>query len=1208
MTAEQIKSNIKESLLAFAKGNLTEKSIELFENLGYVTERRAPLHKPSFAEFKDTYFGDKKFDEAKAKTKDWKYVDLLFQLSKEEVQKQASLFDIKQVDRTVIETYLFFAIELSHDEYSRTELSVITREVNRLFPMPAMILFKHGKTVTLSAINRRLHKRDESKDVLEKVTLIKDIVIENPHRAHIEILFDISFDELRSKHHFTNFVELHNAWQKTLDTKELNKTFYNDLFKWYLWAKDHAAFPNDNNEDADKFLSESLIRFISRLLFVWFMKEKKLITNDIFDKQQLAGILKNFNTTSQSNVYYKAILQNLFFATLNVPIDDRKWIDGKKRNKAQLGDPLIYRYESEFVKSDDVIENIFMKIPFLNGGLFDCLDDRENNIFVDGYTKNEKKQTQMPNMLFFGQRSNVDLSHHFADDAKEKNKWKTQTVTGIIDLLHNYKFTIEENTPLEVDVALDPELLGKVFENLLASFNPETKTTARKQTGSFYTPREIVNYMVDESLKQYLITHLRQNQTDVENLFLSNVSQCNEGFKKAAVQKLFDCKILDPACGSGAFPMGILHKMVELMTLLDPQNQYLKEIEGHKLDFLIQNAKQLSETNFRNQTVDVLQKQKEILFGAEYDYVRKLYIIENCIYGVDIQPIAIQISKLRFFISLLVEQNKDDKQDNYGIQPLPNMDFKLVAANTLISTPQEDKGIGLFDGHNEFFDLFDQLAHDYFTLYTPEAKKQKKAEITQLINNKVADKVAQINRNKEVAQKADKLEQSVKLWQSYPNLFKEKAVEFFDIPYFFPKVKNGFDVVIGNPPYILIANLRPNDTHEYSKQNFETFSKGSDLYCLFYERGLKLSSANGILTFISSNRFCFTNYGDGLRKYLSNRNILLLINFNEINVFESANVGSIIAIIKNAVPDDKPILIFDAKDEDAISRIKFEKKYSSKVFYQKEQWSFDENIKQKLKQKIEKKGVPFIKWDAITTNRGITTGANNIFIIDERKRSELINEDSKSDEILLPILKGANIKRYFISKPTQYLIYTYTDIKIQDFPAVFNYLKNHKEDLEEVYEAKHGQKKWYELRKCSYYDKFAKKKLVWTRLSNQNTFSISTNSEFTVDSSSFAVGENLEYLASILNSKVVLFYFKLGSVIWGKDGIKWFGKYFDNIPIPKIRKDEQKPFEILVDQILSAKAENPKADTSQLEKQIDEMVYKLYELTDEEIKIIENKK
>lgn len=673
--------------------------------------------------------------------------------------------------------------------------------------------------------------------------------------------------------------------------------------------------------------------------------------------------------------------------------------------------------------------------------------------------------------------------------------------------------------------------------------------------------------------------------------------------KQILIKAINDCRILDPACGSGAFPMGMLQRMIHILKKLDPENKVW-------LDMVV--------ANFPEYMQHEMRKKLEV---ENWDYVRKIGIIQECIYGVDIQPIATQISKLRFFISLLVDQKEKPNKPNRGFDPLPNLDFKLVTANTLIAPPETDEvTTGLFAGTEDaFYKEFEKLTARYFSTYKHDEKKKVREEIEKLTSNKCSEKIKQIENltkaHDEKTRKAlqerykDRIankENEIALWESYKNFFKQEAVRFFDVKYFFPNVKDGFDIVIGNPPYISIANLPTKVSNELSKQqNYDTFSRGADLYCLFYERGMKLLMSKGILAYISSNRFCFTNYGDGLREYLSQRNILELINFNEINVFESANVGSVVVVIQNAKPDNNPILIFEAKGEDAAAKIQVEKKYSSKEYYQKEQWSFDENHIQKLKKTIESKGVPFIQWKGITINRGITTGANNVFIIDEKQRRELIKEDASSTEILLPVLRGANIKRFFITKPNQYLVYTYSGIKIQNYPAVYSYLKKHRAELEEVYEAKHGQKKWFELRTCSYYDKFAMKKLVWTRLANQNAFSISLNGEFTVDSSSFAVGENLEYLSSILNSKVVFFYFKLGSVIWGKDGIKWFGKYFDNIPIPEISKEEQKPFVILVDKILSAKEKNPEADTSQLEKQLDEMVYKLYELTEEEIKIIE---
>jgi len=289
MTEEQIKTKIKLSIKAFSSGSLSKNALNLFNVLGYITERQAPLENPTFGGFCDAYISDKKFDIKRAKVDEWKYVDLLFQLSKEEVLKQTSLFDTKKVDNTIIETYLFFCIELEKNHYSRTELSIITREVNRLFPMPVMILFKHNNTITLSVINRRLHKRDETKDVLEKVTLIKDISIEDAHRAHLEILYDLSFEKLQHETEFKNFVELHNGWHKTLNIKLLNDRFYKDIASWFYWACKNVEFPDDDPyyRERDIRNSENVIRLLTRIIFCWFMKEKGLIKPDLFSERSM---------------------------------------------------------------------------------------------------------------------------------------------------------------------------------------------------------------------------------------------------------------------------------------------------------------------------------------------------------------------------------------------------------------------------------------------------------------------------------------------------------------------------------------------------------------------------------------------------------------------------------------------------------------------------------------------------------------------------------------------------------------------------------------------------------------------------------------------------------------------------------------------------------------------------------------------------------
>ncbi|MDP3442110.1 MAG: hypothetical protein Q8T08_04550, partial [Ignavibacteria bacterium] len=293
MTTIEVKTNIQKALNAFSKGNLTSNSLGLFTKLGYNTERQSSLDTRTYKEFEENYVNDNpKFKSDKAKITEWKYVDLLFQISRSEITLQKSLFDTGRVDNKIIESYLFIAIELSGKNYSRTDLSSVTREVNKLFPMPVMILFKYDDLLTLSIINRRLHKRDDSKDVLEKVTLIKDINIEETNRAHIEILFDLSFEELSKRHNFKNFVELDSAWQSTLDTKELNNKFFEKISNWFYWAATKVKFKDKNfHSEVTEDNANYLIKIISRLIFIYFLKERKLIPEDLFYKDKVFLLL-----------------------------------------------------------------------------------------------------------------------------------------------------------------------------------------------------------------------------------------------------------------------------------------------------------------------------------------------------------------------------------------------------------------------------------------------------------------------------------------------------------------------------------------------------------------------------------------------------------------------------------------------------------------------------------------------------------------------------------------------------------------------------------------------------------------------------------------------------------------------------------------------------------------------------------------------------
>jgi adenine-specific DNA-methyltransferase len=324
------------------------------------------------------------------------------------------------------------------------------------------------------------------------------------------------------------------------------------------------------------------------------------------------------------------------------------------------------RYEYYFSNPQMFVDLANSTVPFLNGGLFDCLDDKDNGMYYDGFSDRESIRNSLilPDYLFFGEEvgKNIDLSEWYCD----KNKKKV-SARGIIDILKRYNFTVEENTPFDQEVSLDPELLGKVFENLLASFNPETQTTARKQTGSFYTPREIVQYMVDESL----IAHLKRTVGDeLEPQFRQLLQYSDEEVdlteeqRKFIMQSLYNCKILDPACGSGAFPMGMLQQMVHILGRIDPDNEQWKEMMMDQAIDETSDAYRNASKEERSELIADIERSFDENVNRP-DYARKLYLIENCIYGVDIQPIAIQISKLRFFISLVVDQNTNtDPTDN----------------------------------------------------------------------------------------------------------------------------------------------------------------------------------------------------------------------------------------------------------------------------------------------------------------------------------------------------------------------------------------------------------------------------------------------------------------------------------------------------------------------------------------------------------------
>ena len=839
---------------------------------------------------------------------------------------------------------LVLAVELNTQKVTRTELSTLTRLINRYAKgMPVAVLFRYGNHIALANAERTEYKQAfREGEKIGKVSILKDIDTLNPHRGHLDIL-----ETLKIPAKIKTFKDLYKHWQEVFNVSTLNKKFYNELFTWYQWTISEevgVTYPNDTQTDQDDRvqLEEQIIRLITRVLFVWFIKQKQLVPNELFEEDSLNQLLKDFNPTSLSEgTYYNAILQNLFFATLNKKVTERAFAKAKNTRDVKT----LYRYEEMFNCSEEEVINLFAPIPFLNGGLFECLDKDKGNdgvrYHLDGFSRNDRRSP---------------ANEHYTHRAFVPNAVFFDKEKGLFPLLNRYHFTIEENTPNEIQVALDPELLGNVFENLLGAFNPETKESARKQSGSFYTPKEVVHYMVDESLKAYLKNHLPQlTYENLEELFEENgqlTTLWSTPLRAEVAQCLRKVKILDPACGSGAFPMGILSRMVQLLEKLN--------------------------TNEETSLYDL-----------------KLHLIENCIYGVDIQNIASQISKLRFFISLIVEQKESntDAENNYGVHTLPNLETKFITANTLISIREKKASYGsLFDiAISEIREALIEIRKAHFYAKNPYQKKQLR-EKDEALREVLAQKLEEFGQAS-----SDNAKEFVH-WNPYD---QNASASFFDSEWMFG-ISDGFDIIIGNPPYVQLQNNGGKLAKLYEGQGFKTFARTGDIYCLFYEKAYQLLKQGGICNFITSNKWMRAGYGQATRKFfLEHTNPLILIDFAGIKVFETATVDvNILLYVK-----EKPSFNTwgcTIKDNELKKLSLYVRQHGGKTsFSSDESWVILSEIEQRIKAKIEAIGTPLKEWN-ISINYGIKTGFNDAFIINGEKRAELIAQDPKSAEIIRP--------------------------------------------------------------------------------------------------------------------------------------------------------------------------------------------------------------
>lgn len=911
----------------------------------------------------------------------------------------------------------------------------------------------------------------------------------------------------------------------------------------------------------------------------------EIVTKEFFNNYKklytkLLDYLKNdkaFNVFSarhglELEIFGKKLLGQIVFIYF---LQKKGWLGAKKGDNISNGDKAFLRSLFEKCKQDgsnffnDCLEHLFYsclnklperagsfyrekfdcQIPFLNGGLFEPINDYKwQNEFIN-----------IPNEIF---------SNNGGD--------------GILDVFDLYNFTIDENTPDDQEISVDPEMLGKVFENLLES-------NTRKGQGAFYTPREIVHYMCRESLVNYLATnHSNLSEENIRN-YINYGDSLNKGIAELGKnwkgesftpgqfselnELLRNIKVVDPACGSGAFLVGMLQEIVRLRTFLQltPDSELFSK----------------SSNSIKELTVYDLKKET----------------IQNCIYGVDIDPGAIDIAKLRFWLSIVVEENIED------IEPLPNLDYKIMQGNSLLEDlvigdsviPLKFEGKKKIDGRTKekkglfneshqaklFIDESEALVEkleryhtEYFNITDPDKKKILKKKIDgvedELIQSKCNEEIERAdsfiknnpNDSKKILKYTEKIlaiKEVLRKWRiDHLRPFFPWKLHFSEV---FSREGGGFDVVIGNPPYVNISNLSKNDREAY-KNIFSITKNKIDLYAYFIEKGNSLLKDNSILCYIVPHTWKATSSFEKLRKLIFDNYQLQNIVEMDYSVFD-ATVKPVVIVLKKISDREYTIKVRNKKFE-IINTIDINEVLNSSSY------AIDTMSSSKEKDLFSKIENDSIKLGSLLKfTRGVKTSDDKRFIKNSRE-----NDDCKK------VIRGRNIQRYLYNWNSEFIWYR-PDLMKEKVGCL-----PHNKDLFEV-----------------------DKKIVLQRISKGLVGCLDENSIYALDTCLVSDVETLDdnfdikFILSLINSKLLNFWYQKKFILPTVSGYE-----LNQLPIKKIGRDVQKRFIDLVDQILEITrsedyVNNPEKQVEVLEyeKQIDKMVYSLYRLTEEEIKIVEGR-
>jgi len=909
-----------------------------------------------------------------------------------------------------------------------------------------------------------------------------------------------------------------------------------------------------SNNKHDHIGLEFAVRLIGRIIFCWFLREKK---NDD-DVSLMPKDLLSLEAATTTADYYHKVLEPIFFEVLNQPIRLRK---------------------------DPYYDKPYSLIPYLNGGLFSPHDDD------------------------FYKRRNGDPESQFHDKLVVPDKWFDE----LFKTLETYNFTIDENTSFDEELSIDPEMLGRIFENLLAEINPDTGESARKSTGSYYTPRAIVDYMVDESLLMYLKQKTNIDEQKLRAAISYDLTDdtqypLNKAEKEKMINAIGGIKILDPACGSGAFPIGVLQKIVFTLQQIDPNGQlWLKE-------------------QLKNTPPELRRKLERENDKKNYDYIRKLGVISESIYGVDIQPIATEISRLRCFLTLIVDQNVIDAEENRGIEPLPNLDFKFLTANSLVSLPESE---GLFAQYEDIegIEQLKFIRKEYFG-----SSGIERAELVSDFYKTQKEIGLQLEKNG--GQNYAEMSNALRKWDP----FSHRITGWFDSEWMYG-IKEGFDIVIANPPYVGEKGHKEMFDHLRQTPLGKRFHKGKmDLFYFFFHLGLDNLRDGGILTFISTNYYPTADGAIKLRRDMYERsNVLELINFNEYKIFESAlGQHNMITLLQKGQPDPEFITfqtfvetkggpdateladILNRNSKYGIyNRIPRSNLFDGKNLYLRFATGSPEI--ENILIKMLDRGTPLKEF--ATTNEGLHTGLDTISDKELRKLSNVglvkgegvfvLPKGEFKFKHLRPWFKGSDIGHYVANTNSTLEVLYYENNIVPDDDEL-EHLSKYKRLLVDRVAIKRANRPWYQLNWPRQQSMFEGQKIVNPYRSQKNYFALvddpwyaSADVFFTQTKNSALISN--EVLTAILNSKLILFWLiyrgkRKGNILEIKS------IPIGQIPIIIPSQEQKNKLEVLVNEIIATKIENNSADISEKEFEINKIIYQMYKLTKDEINFIESSK